>query len=865
MAAGRLFISYRRDDSKYAAKLIHERLVARFGRGRVFIDVAGLEGGIDYFKAIHEMVAACDVCVALVGEKWGTLTDASGARRLDNPNDLLRIEIATALASEDTAVIPCLLDAAELPPEAALPGDLRPLESRQIVRIMYPSFDRDILALIRAIREAFARATRRRRQLRLERWRNRFLAPVAGFASHKPVRAAALSVLFCAVVGAGIYEFGTRPVFAARMLLQAPPQEISKVSMPTRGSSYAWEGDWRDEVLYYILVDRFSDGREGKRRMLNPADATSARGDAFNAEAWLQSGRSRWQGGTLAGIRSKLDYLKQLGVSALVLSPLAKQRGDSYLGYSPQNFVDVDPHFGTRRDLVNLIADAHRNGMRVILSAVLVRTGRNWDYPSALNSSPLGPAYNAAGYPFGNWLDGDSKAIRNVTNPDDGVWPREFQDPDVYYRQGLSGFGGADQLRRGDFPGQRHLRFSKIVQPMAACYRYWIALTDCDGLYLNSLDEVPIEDAYAFVHQVKSYAETLGKKHFLIWGQVFSNEGAQAQYLARLGGDLGAVLDLQGQSLRQVAAAFTPPSQYFQNFSSESPMASYRYEGKRTVLMLDFGDTRRPSAGVRDPNLIVAATAFQLFTPGIPCLYYGDEQSFGVDFPLPSPTAGSAPSREAMFGPDHPRKPGKAGLAAGDAGLDLSLPGFGPFGSSGWHGFNPNHPVYRRIAALTSVRRRYVALSQGGLGALRQIAPDGGLQFREPSLGGLVAWTRSAGTKTVLCIVNLNATQPASAAVSLDPASNETGSMLTVVANTMHAAEGRAYKGTHPVTSRLPVQVNQSGVKFVTISNLNPYEVLVLAGNPVEEDTDFGQVAIQYQQNPNGYGSATYYQSRKRR
>ena len=90
----------------------------------------------------------------------------------------------------------------------------------------------------------------------------------------------------------------------------------------------------------------------------------------------------RFNGGTLQGIRSKLDYLQGLGITGLWLNPTFKQRADlqTYHGYAIQNFPEIDPRFGTRQDLRDLIDDAHDRGMVVVLDVVIDHTGNNWFY-----------------------------------------------------------------------------------------------------------------------------------------------------------------------------------------------------------------------------------------------------------------------------------------------------------------------------------------------------------------------------------------------------------------------------------------------------------------------------------------------------
>ncbi|MFT3862317.1 toll/interleukin-1 receptor domain-containing protein [Micropruina sp.] len=90
-------ISYRRGETAWPARQLYEVLVARFGAGSVFKDVDAIEPGEDFVERITEAVAGCDVLLALIGPHWLTMTDATGARRLDDPDDFVRLELAAAL------------------------------------------------------------------------------------------------------------------------------------------------------------------------------------------------------------------------------------------------------------------------------------------------------------------------------------------------------------------------------------------------------------------------------------------------------------------------------------------------------------------------------------------------------------------------------------------------------------------------------------------------------------------------------------------------------------------------------------------------------------------------------------------------
>ena len=94
-----IFISYRRDDSAGHAGRLYDRLSDHFGPDQVFMDVDAIKPGQDFVDAVRQAVGGCDGLVAIIGREWLTISDATGARRLDDPEDLVRLEIATALGS----------------------------------------------------------------------------------------------------------------------------------------------------------------------------------------------------------------------------------------------------------------------------------------------------------------------------------------------------------------------------------------------------------------------------------------------------------------------------------------------------------------------------------------------------------------------------------------------------------------------------------------------------------------------------------------------------------------------------------------------------------------------------------------------
>jgi TIR domain len=96
-APGRIFISYRRQETAYPAGWLYERVAAHFGREQVFKDVDSIVLGDDFAEVIANAVGSCNVLLALIGDRWLTITDEDGRRRLDDPDDFVRLEIETAL------------------------------------------------------------------------------------------------------------------------------------------------------------------------------------------------------------------------------------------------------------------------------------------------------------------------------------------------------------------------------------------------------------------------------------------------------------------------------------------------------------------------------------------------------------------------------------------------------------------------------------------------------------------------------------------------------------------------------------------------------------------------------------------------
>jgi TIR domain len=153
---GRIFISYRRDETAYAAGWLYDRLAEHYGGGQVFKDVDSIELGDDFVEVINGAVGSCDVLLALIGEDWLSITDAHGRRRFDDPHDFVRLEIEAALA-RNVRVIPILVDGARMPTTEELPASLDRLARRQALELSPARFDFDTGRLLKVLDETLAK------------------------------------------------------------------------------------------------------------------------------------------------------------------------------------------------------------------------------------------------------------------------------------------------------------------------------------------------------------------------------------------------------------------------------------------------------------------------------------------------------------------------------------------------------------------------------------------------------------------------------------------------------------------------------------------------------------------------------------
>jgi glycosidase len=593
----------------------------------------------------------------------------------------------------------------------------------------------------------------------------------------------------------------------------------------TAGPFHPSPASWADQVLYFLLVDRFSDGREngyrdvdgvpvvGTTALFAQGDEESAVRTDADAAAWRDAGGT-WVGGTLEGVRSKLGYLRRLGVTALWISPVLRQRAGShdYHGYAIQNFLEVDRHFGTADDLRRLVREAHEAGLRVILDIVLNHTGDVFAYDAdryvsvdASGQRVVDPRWDGRPYRVAGWRDAAGRPAFpfpqpvDVGQPDAAVWPAELQQDGTFTCRGrISNWDYDPEYREGDFFGLKDVHHgvgdvddyqpSGALQTLTRAYQYWIAFADLDGCRVDAVKHMDPGATRFLTSAVHEFAQSIGKDRFFLVGEITGPREFAVDLMETTGLDAALGLgEVQG-NLEALVRGQREARAYFDLFRNSELIGQSSHTWFRDHVVTSYDDhdqvrqgeqKSRFAAGPDGAVLASAVLAVNALTLGIPCVYYGSEQAFdghgGNDRYI----------REAMFGG-----------------------AFGPFRSRDRHRFDETNPVFTESAALLAIRAEEITLRRGRQ-YLRQISGDGvGFGFPR-SFGGritsIIAWSRILATREIVCAVNTDPVSWQTAWVTIDAGLHEVGDRFVY----RHRSDGAAGTIAHVAAlNGLAVQVS---------------------------------------------------------
>jgi glycosidase len=585
--------------------------------------------------------------------------------------------------------------------------------------------------------------------------------------------------------------------------------------------------DWRDQVIYQIMIDRFADGDPNNN---------------FNVEPSVPG---KYHGGDWQGVIDHLDYLEELGVTALWISPVVKNTEEdagfaSYHGYWTQDFLRPNAHFGDLAKLRELVDKAHERGMLVILDVVTNHVGQLFYYDINGNGQPddtvfggglshtcvqicnnpgrasectadeqtycakgkdyleriieWDPEYDPRGIQgwsslgfsgpadirFPDWPD------KNRTPPPRPPawfgWPANkpwFDDPSWYHRNGrvytwwhegdYSKEFVREQETRGDFPGglkDLDTDNPDVQEALARSFEYWIEVADFDGFRIDTVKHIdrPEVDPNVrgfwgmFADRMRAKARSLGKQNFFIFGEAFDGNdaligsytfpGQDAQgkfgrldsvfYFSQYYRGVNPVFK-QGAPTHNLECLYNsrvgrnPTDAYCQangfpagpDFYGQ-PIASSADGGiglapqQVLVNFLDNHDLPRflfsDGASIATDEMLRVALFYNYAWDGIPCLYYGTEQSFagGVD----------PKNRE-------------------DMSLGNPARGYAPFAT--------DHPQFKYVQALIAMRKAHAALRRGTVDIKWSTQVAGARRD-----AGIFAFERVAPDETAVVVMNVS-------------------------------------------------------------------------------------------------------------
>ncbi|SFD91736.1 alpha-amylase family glycosyl hydrolase [Spirosoma endophyticum] len=567
---------------------------------------------------------------------------------------------------------------------------------------------------------------------------------------------------------------------------------------------------WEDHVFYFLLIDRFSDNNEagymdiagitvttGSSSVFTPADSRNAIQNKADAAEWRAAG-GKYVGGNLKGLTSKIGYLKRMGITAIWVSPVLKQVHfqETYHGYGIQDFLQVNPQFGTDQDFKDLVKIAHDHGIYVILDIILNHVGDIFSYdptrqPNYQTDSHFDPRWDRNPYPVlgfndpaGNptipFVRTDPANPAGFPDQNGAIWPVEFQNPGYYTQKGrITNFDYDPEFREGDFFDLKDVNHgagdvdtylpSQALQDLAEVYKYWIAFADIDGFRIDTVKHMDLGATRFFTSAMHEFAQSIGKDNLLLTGEITGGRefAFNTMQLTGLNAALG-IADIPGK-LEFLVKGVSDPNEYFSLFRNSELIGKGTHTWFRNKVVTFFNDhdqvgrdpKERFCANPSHAKLVLNALALNVATLGIPCIYYGTEQRFnghgGGD-------GGDRYIREAMFGGS-----------------------FGSYESEGVHFFDEDSPVYQELAKIIQFRKDNAALRRGRQ-YLRPISGDG-QHFGLPTLLGgqihsIVPWSRILSETEILLAINTDPDNAKTAWVTVDNSLHKQGNVLTCLYST---------------------------------------------------------------------------------
>jgi glycosidase len=402
-------------------------------------------------------------------------------------------------------------------------------------------------------------------------------------------------------------------VLALGLLPQAHAIDYKKFAKsPIRSSS-------SDESIYFVMVDRFENGDTTND------NAGFIAGDPTGG--FDPSDPGYWHGGDIKGLTNRLSYIASLGFTSIWITPPVKQKyvqGSSagYHGYWGIDFTTIDPHLGTEAEFKEMVAAAHRLGLKVIIDVVANHTADVIYYD-----------------------EGVAKVLASEANIKKPEWLNKISN---YYNE------GASEGYRGDFFGLDGIKTTnpEVIKGWIDIWSYWINEFDIDGFRIDTFKYVEPEVWKKIIPAVKAVAAKKGKSDFPIFGEVYDgNAYSTSSFITS--NQIESLLDFPFQKLVTRFATYGGnTSELATLFNRDDLYTTAKTNAQGLVTFLGNHDMGRIGyfikLGVLDNDLIGAseraklANALLFLLRGSPALYYGDEKGMVG-------TGGDKQARQNMF------------------------------------------------------------------------------------------------------------------------------------------------------------------------------------------------------------------------
>lgn len=571
----------------------------------------------------------------------------------------------------------------------------------------------------------------------------------------------------------------------------------------------AAHGDYRsrlpqDEVIYFVLPDRFENGDPSN-------DRGGLNGDRLKT-GYDPTSTGFYHGGDLKGLTSRLRYIQGLGATALWVAPVFKnkpvqgppgQESAGYHGYWITDFTQVDPHFGTNADFKALVDAAHARGMKFYMDIVVNHTAdviqlaecksqldcpyrSVADYPYQRRGGVNGPRTNPG---FTGEKDGSAANFAKLKDPNyaytvrvpegeqDIKVPAWLNNPIYYHNRGNSEFRG-ESSTMGDFSSLDDVftENPRVVQGMIEIFGGWIDKYHVDGFRIDTAQHVNPEFWQKFVPAMLARARKNGIPNFHIFGEVATGDMDPAHTAENTRVDkLPSVLDFSfTRAVVDVVSGVAGTDELAKLFRADALYEGGAAAALRLPTFLGNHDAGRfpmlvahfaPKIG--DAELLrrdMLGHAMLLTLRGVPTIYSGDEQGFVG-------AGGDQQARQDMF----------ASKVASYNSERL----LGTRSTTAQGNFNPDHPLYREIAELAKIRTSHKALTRGlqliryssdkpGLFAVSRFEPGTGREMvllfntsTEPVQQHVRVETRSKEFEVLAGVCPLTADAPGTISVEL--------------------------------------------------------------------------------------------------